>query len=174
MSEGLYGKKCPICGHVNDEFAMKCVKGCQGGLSRIAAQYHKVSKEEKVTIPSSEDKKRLDREPSTEECCCTVKMSTTITKIYPESNPALTMEIKDGDTIGRGGDINVSSLPRSEFISRKHATFILQKGKWFMRVEGKTNPTSVNLKLINSGGITELSDGDKIILGDTTFIFRSL
>jgi len=173
MNEVLYGKKCPKCKHVNDNLAMKCV-ACKEGLSRIKPQNHKVSKEEKATASSSENKKRLDQESSAEECRYTAKMSTAIAKIYPESNPALTLEIKDGDTIGREGDINMSSLPRSEFISRKHATFILQKGKWFLRAESKTNPTLVNLKLIGPGEITELSDGDKIIVADTAFIFRSL
>jgi hypothetical protein len=177
MSEGIKGKKCPKCGHINDEIAMICAKGCPGGLSRITPQYHgqdKIQQEGTAEIATPQDIVPQVQIATVERPQATIRMpSQPLPKLYCESNPDFAVEIKNGDIIGREGSINVTSFPRSEYISRKHATFIYQGNNWLLKVEGKTNPTMVNFKQLSSGEIAPLKDNDRITLADTTFIFRS-
>lgn len=173
MAEGIYGKKCPKCGHINDEFAMVCSKGCPGGLSRITAQYYKqdeTQEKDATVISAFQDIKPQVQSSTLEE---TIRIELPFPKLYCESNPNFVVEIKNGYVIGREGDINVTPLPRSGYISRRHATFLREENNWFLKAESKTNPTMVNFKQLNPGEIAPLKDNDRITLADTTFIFRS-
>ncbi|GFP19883.1 hypothetical protein HKBW3S03_01387 [Candidatus Hakubella thermalkaliphila] len=173
MSEGVYGKKCPVCGHINDEIAMVCANNCQVNMLRVTAQYHKVSEQEHLATSLGENKESSIQGSIPKKRQPTVKAIACVARIYPEFNPNLIIEIKDGDTIGREGDIDVSSLPRSEFISRKHATFILEGSSWHIRDNNSMNGTKINFKKLEPHQVVKLNDGDRISLADTTFIFKS-
>lgn len=176
MTEGIYGKKCPKCEHINEEFALACEK-CHKSLSRISARYHKSPEtevEEKTkTMPQTED---IQPQPSIpQKHQPTVRAEISQPKLRCETYP-FTANITDGAIIGREGTIDISSLPKSDCISRKHASFIFKDGDWYIRVctEPKIpkNKTKVNSEIIEPGQLRILKDGDKITLADTTFIFR--
>jgi len=80
-------------------------------------------------------------------------------------------------TIGRWnpdiGDIDESSQPdiklKSEHVSRRHATIISKKGRFYIEDLGSTNGTTINGKPVTSK--TELKSGDKIQVGDVVLEF---
>lgn len=161
MAEGIYGKKCPKCGHINDEFAMVCSRGCPGGFSRITAQYHE---QEGAGIVSAPIDIKL-------EVKSTIPAAAS-PKLYCKSTPDFVVEIKDGFVIGREGDIDVTPLAESRYISRRHAAFIRDGDNWLLRAESKTNPTTINYKRINFGEAKLLKDSDLIALSNITFVFK--
>jgi pSer/pThr/pTyr-binding forkhead associated (FHA) protein len=77
-------------------------------------------------------------------------------------------------------DIDLSKVPNAEHISRKHAKFTFESGKWFVSDLNSTN--GVFVKSNKSGKLaelsekiteqTELNDRDEVSFGDVTFIFK--
>ena len=73
-------------------------------------------------------------------------------------------------------EIDVSGLPGAEHISRKHAKFTFEKGKWFVSDLGSTNGV-----FIKRGGAAEfsprlvepaeLNSGDEVSFGNVVFLF---
>jgi pSer/pThr/pTyr-binding forkhead associated (FHA) protein len=76
-------------------------------------------------------------------------------------------------------DVDLSSLPGSEHISRQHAELYREtEGRWFVRDLGSTNGVFVRGSAEGSFGprITEprgLIDGDEISFGNSRFVFRT-
>lgn len=179
MDAGNLIKKCPKCGHNNKDTAMVCSK-CKTSLTRITPEYYKIPQQEepvKEPPPSSPEEHHSKTSPGKGG---TILLKAIAPKLSCESYPGFEVEIQDGYVIGREGDIDVTVLPRSKFISRKHASFIKQGEIWYLRdefpadpIEGK-NATKVNLKTLKPGDTEPLKDNDKIVLADTVFIFRCL
>ena len=90
-----------------------------------------------------------------------------------ESHPHFWANIKDGDVIGREGQIDPTGLQNSQRISRKHATFLKINGQWNLRAENTTWPTKIGMNKLEPGETAPLKDGSYIVLADTVFIFRS-
>jgi hypothetical protein len=74
-------------------------------------------------------------------------------------------------------DIDLSRLPGAEHISRKHAKFTFENGKWFISDTGSTN--GVFVKVGNASEfssrisqLTEVNNGDQISIGDMIFLFN--
>jgi pSer/pThr/pTyr-binding forkhead associated (FHA) protein len=190
MAEGIWGKQCPRCGHINDRDAMVCSKGCPGGLSRIPAKYHQQEQIQQIDMMerglmygSKAEVQDLRDTPSSSPDMEThsqtlggpketIRLTSLPPKLYSQSSPDFIVEIKDGYVVGREGDIDITSLPRSEYISRKHATFIHRGGNWFLRAESLTNSTRINFERLDPGKEQALKDNDLIVLADTTFIFK--
>ncbi len=173
MAEVIYGKKCPICGHINPDKAAECEKKC-GSLLRVSAQYYKqeeIQEEDRQEIVPQHIQPQAQLPPP-EKHEAIIRMPSISPKLYCEFNPNFIVEIKNGDVIGREGNIDVTPLPRSQYISRRHAIFIQQGSNWFLRAESRTNPTIVNFRRLNPGEMEPLKDNDRITLADTTFIFR--
>lgn len=176
MTERTYGKKCPKCEYINEEFASACEK-CHKSLSRISAQYHKLPEaqpmEETKIKPQTKDIQPQPSIPQNHQP--TIRAEISHPKLQCETYP-FTANITNGATIGREGTIDISSLPRSKYISNEHASFIFKDGDWYIRVctEPKIpeNKTKVNSEIIEPGQSEILKDGDKITLADTVFIFR--
>jgi uncharacterized Zn finger protein (UPF0148 family) len=179
MDEGQLIKKCPKCGYINKDTAMVCTD-CRASLTRINPEYYKPQRqEEAVKEPeaSAPSDKSQHHEVAQKEDK-TVRLNATYPKLIYESNQNFIAEIRDGSVVGRDGDINVSSLPRSQFISGRHATFIKRGDRWYLRNEPPTqdwgkNATRINLTDIPYGEMRPLNDYDRITLADTVFIFRS-
>ncbi len=77
-----------------------------------------------------------------------------------------------GREIRKPGDVDLSSVPQSDYISRQHATFLLQGNRWFVRAEKTTNGTWLNEVSLPPGQLQEIKPQDKLRLGMTTFTFR--
>jgi hypothetical protein len=76
--------------------------------------------------------------------------------------------------VGRSKDceINISTFPNSEFVSRKHCRIYYDQnsGSWYIEDLKSTNGTFVNNKRVLSPTI--LDDNDKIKLGTIEFVFK--
>ncbi len=74
-------------------------------------------------------------------------------------------------------DIDLSGFSGDEHISRKHAKFTFENGKWFVSDAGSTNGVFVKSASAKefSSRITEpveLNNGDEVSLGNMVFIFN--
>lgn len=58
-------------------------------------------------------------------------------------------------------------------VSRPHARLLRQDGRWYITDLGSSNGTSINHASIQPNDEHILNDGDTIILGGTTLLFRS-
>jgi hypothetical protein len=74
--------------------------------------------------------------------------------------------VYDGFVIGRGSSANLPLTDQS--VSVQHARLRYAQGTWFIQ-DQSTNGTFVNEKPIDA---TRLNPGDRIRIGDTTFVFR--
>jgi pSer/pThr/pTyr-binding forkhead associated (FHA) protein len=150
-----FGKKCPNCGFINDEFA-SCCRKCQESLFGVSPEHFEEAKcEEKVEEPSQ-----------------TQVFKEKTPKIICKDNQAFSFCVKDGDILGREGTINVSNLPDAQYISRQHAVFRLFEGRWYLEVLSKTNPTRINNELVPPGARKAINNGDEITIAKTVFIFK--
>ncbi|MDZ7276634.1 MAG: FHA domain-containing protein [candidate division KSB1 bacterium] len=77
-----------------------------------------------------------------------------------------------GREIQKPGDVDVSAVPNSDYISRRHVTFLLQGTRWLVRPERTTNGTWLNEELLPEGQPREIKANDKLRLGMVTFTFR--
>ena len=92
-------------------------------------------------------------------------------RVVSQKNPAVACEIRDGDVMGRYGDISTAVL-NNTFVSGRHVSFHLQGGMWYVRDEGSKNGTRVGLRSLEPGENIPLKDGDVIVLADEVFIFK--
>jgi len=92
-------------------------------------------------------------------------------EVYLEEKPEFRFPLLDGLTIGRDGDINVSHIEGSKYVSRVHATFIREGDSWYIRDEKSRNCTYVNSVKVEPGEKRALKDEDLISLGYLSFIF---
>lgn len=77
--------------------------------------------------------------------------------------------VTPGQSIGRKGADIVWDDPK---ISRMHARITLEDGKFYLWDFGTANGTFVNDERIRAA--TEIQENDKIKLGDTLFVFKTL
>src|SRR5512143_125485 len=93
-------------------------------------------------------------------------------EVYLEDDPGFRFALLDGLTIGREGDINVSGLPGSKYVSRIHATFLKEGNAWYVRDENSKNSTFLNSVRLEPGAKVKLKDEDLISFGFMSFVFR--
>ncbi len=77
---------------------------------------------------------------------------------------------REENTIGRLATAQVCTDERDDGISREHAQIIHREGLFGIKPLTEKNPTYLNDEMVESGA--SLSDGDKIRLGNSTFLFR--
>ena len=166
-------KECPGCGHINDQFAWYCVNpDCKSSLITVEAKESsrmQVSSDE-IFNPGNESVPG-SFEPSLAPITDRLELVEAFL-ICPEQ-PSMNFKINGGDIVGREGEVNITTLKRSNYISRQHARFFLSEGKWQLQNLSKTNLTLVNGQVIPVGKKQSLSNDDEIVLANTTFIFRS-
>ena len=161
----------PMCGLVCDQYAMWCANPeCKASLRDIPAvdllDTHQSPLEEKLEhldneiIGSSENSSKL----------VTKSLGARLECI---DQPSSFFQIYDGSIAGRAGDIDVSMLRRSNYISRKHVRFVQVEQNWQIENLSRTNPTLVNNVSIPVHGLYKLSGGEVITLADTEFIFKN-
>ena len=163
----------PMCGLVCDQYAMWCANPeCKASLRDIPAVDHPV----KDDAPSEEMPDFSDNEvsaPPRESMAMTTQILRARLECLDE--PSMRFAVYNGNIAGRNGEIDLTPLSRSKYISRKHARFenFGQEG-WQIVNLSQTNPTLVNGQPIPVGGKSTLSGGEEITLADTRFIFRSM
>ncbi|MCG3156474.1 MAG: hypothetical protein DKINENOH_03098 [bacterium] len=77
-----------------------------------------------------------------------------------------------GREVRKTGDVDVTSVPNSDYVSRQHVTFLLQSSRWLVRPERTMNGTWLNEELLPEGQPREIKTNDKLRLGMVTFTFR--
>ena len=102
-------KYCPVCGTENSRYAAYCASCGDADLSTVPVE-SRCSSAMKVVLESVD-------------------------------NPGLAFAVSDGQTVGRTdcADIVLTGIPDLDAISRKHALFQKQGGRWFVRHVGETN-----------------------------------
>lgn len=75
-------------------------------------------------------------------------------------------------------DIDMSSVPDADYISRRHAEFFERDGQWYVVDLGSTNGTELyprggNPTRLSVNVETPINDGDEIVLGRPRFVFRT-
>ncbi len=151
-------KVCPSCERDNDEFATFCV-GCKLNLMHVQA-----------TSRSTE----LVNEPVAVSATVCPASSGHIARLECTTCSGFIRKVHPGQTAGRQGEVDLSPLPGSGYISRRHARFdIDDKGRWMLVNLTDTTYTYVNSKKIQPEEQRVIEDGDHIVLGNTEFIFRT-
>lgn len=75
--------------------------------------------------------------------------------------------LRDRDTLGRGTTCQIRVSERQ--VSRQHALFRKAEGAWYVQDQDSASGTFVNDQNVRA---TQLRDGDRIRVGQTTFIFK--
>jgi hypothetical protein len=105
----------------------------------------------------------------------TLKLDNNLTEQFFDLNSE-SMIIGRFDQSTGNVDIDLGKLPGAEHISRKHAKFTFENGKWFIEDINSTNGVFVkagNVSEFSSriSKLTELRNGEQISVGDIIFLF---
>ena len=104
----------------------------------------------------------------------TQALPTTAAELVAVEPPGLRFRLAGGDTVGRGAGVDLSPLPRSAYISRRHARFICEGGRWYVEDLGSTGGTFIAGVRLTPGVRHELIDGGAVTLANSSFTFRLL
>lgn len=161
-------KRCPQCNFANDQYAFLCSNPeCRESLMNVAPEAvlikDQVPNKKEGTLPQEIDKpgKSLDG--------VTKRLEPMLASVNQKE---FVFSVRHMGVVGREGDINVSCLENSNYISRKHAMFFFSGAGWQLEVLTDTNPTYINGVLVPKGFKHSIKDGDKITLANSSFIFR--
>lgn len=128
-------KICPSCGFKNPEEEIVCKK-CMTDLTGVEIVQDDNVPEEK-----------------------TVATTNYITLV----GEGFSIVVRDGDVVGRQG-MGAENLKNFKTVSRKHARFSKDGGRWFIEDLNSTNGTFVNDQLVPPNQKREINDGDTIKL----------
>ena len=104
----------------------------------------------------------------------TQALPTTAAELVAVEPPGLRFRLAGSDTVGRGAGVDLSPLPRSAYISRRHARFICEGGRWYVEDLGSTGGTFIAGVRLTPGVRHELIDGGAVTLANSSFTFRLL
>lgn len=176
-------KKCPKCTFINDEYAIFCTNPeCKESLMNVTAvSAESLQKNEPEVRGTGDPVTATETATNNESAPGNVKNSKTVRLSHSPSaqleclsQPGFTFKVIDQGIIGRQGNIDVSCLDKCISISRKHAQFIYKEGKWYLQHLSKTNETMVNNFRVPERKLEILSDGDRITLANTSFLFKAM
>lgn len=91
---------------------------------------------------------------------------------FPENQPTILLGKANNN---HPPDVDLSTLPDAEIISRQHARIHIETEKYYIEDLGSSNGTYVNNTSVAKGERQEISSGDVIALGKedkVTFIFK--
>lgn len=159
-------KKCRNCGAICDQYASFC-DSCRESLMNVEAE--EIADEwTELNIEEELEKKSEDNEVDSE---VTLRLPPQ-PRLECLTQPGFIFEINDGTIIGRDGDVDISSLYNSDYISGKHAAFHFNNGNWYIEDLKSTNGTLVNQVRLREHQKQIIYERDKITLANVTFIFR--
>ena len=172
------GKICPQCGASNNEYAIYCTNPrCRGTLMNVDPVEVEDAPPPPAWNKGPEGGKKAGGEVGEDITTRPLIRPTEVLTTRPArleyiGSPAYEFKVQDGDTVGRAGDVNVSALERSRYISGQHASFHLNRGVWYLKSLSQTNKTYLNGEEVPRGSSRELADGDVITMANTNFTFR--
>ena len=177
MSEAT--RKCPYCDAPNKINAIFCI-ACQESLmdfgfpllSDDARQAVEVTSSPKLSVEAKESALAKEEPVSEPEVPHHVVLEMATAWLSCISQPEFIFELHSGNVVGRKGDTDVSSLESSYFISREHARFYFQEGRWQVENLSQTNGTYVNGIVVPRGSRQGVIHGDKVTLGNKMFLFQ--
>lgn len=168
-------KTCPYCQHENHAQEFICEK-CGEDISRVkAASKEPVPAEATSTAPQAAPSPQAGT-PSRPQPEPTRRAPVSTAQLVCEQANLPPFTIMPNTTIGREirkpGDVDLSQAPNSDYVSRQHATFMLQGTRWFVRPERTMNGTWLNEEQLPEGQLREIRNNDRLRLGMATFIFK--
>jgi hypothetical protein len=160
-------KICPSCGGENELYARNCKeKRCRQSLANVNA----VQLEQAVEPPPPSINLAYDASQSGPQPTAVIPALGRLEMTEP---PHLLIEVTGSGNLGRGAETDLSCIPRAEHISRHHAQIVRQGGGHKIVAFSSTSGTFVQGRKIEPNQPTPISDGTKITLGNSTFVFRS-
>ncbi len=156
-------KYCPHCDAPNKAHALYCSE-CMAGLLTFDNPVAEPPEEAKPAVAPGENEAEVPVMPPVN--------SEPAASLECLSQPEFVFPVRDDSLVGRQGDVNVSPLERSIYIAREHARFLFRDGKWLLDHLSQTSHTYVNGIEVPGGSPQVIRDGDKITLGNTSFLFR--
>ncbi|MCW3488702.1 FHA domain-containing protein [Dethiobacter alkaliphilus] len=156
-------KYCPHCDAPNKGHALYCSE-CMAGLMTFDSPLEELAENKEPAVDARENKAEVP--------VILPDMSEPLASLKCISQPEFVFPVRDNSLLGRQGDINVSPLERSIYISREHARFRFREGKWLLDHLSRNSHTYVNGIEVPGGSPQVICDGDKITLGNTSFLFR--
>lgn len=76
------------------------------------------------------------------------------------------------NAVGRSSSATIKLIQDSK-VSSQHATILFRDNKFYLQDNMASNPTTINDNEVMPGQTVPLKDGDVILFGDNTFLFRS-
>jgi hypothetical protein len=161
-------KKCPQCGHNNNWLSDVCAN-CSTSLENVAvvALDEEISKQSGVV--GKDEAKAPDVAQRTAE---TFRLSSASAQLESMNPSGLRFTLSGTAVLGRGADIDLTCLPESTAISRRHSKVTLETGKWYIEDLDSANGTFVNGMKLQPNLRHEIESGTKIALGNVHFIFK--
>lgn len=137
-------KTCPTCGTANDPAEMMCGR-CLGDISGIAPV--DAAPPEPLASPASPGRTVIERAPR-------------LTLVAPDGRK---IEVAPGSTVGRGF-AGRELLEPVATVSRGHARFHHDAGRWFVEDLGAMNGTFLDGRRLEAGKREGVSDGQTLAL----------
>jgi pSer/pThr/pTyr-binding forkhead associated (FHA) protein len=156
---------CPNCGRSNAEYADWCAH-CPTSLDRVTA----VPIQSGSSMPPAASAELPSPVPSSP--ARTKRLPSGQAELHSMDVPALTFHVSPGVTVGRGGEVDLSSVPRSDYISQRHARIDVENDAWCLEDLGSPNRSYVNGRPVPEHQKTGIADGDTITLANSSFVFR--
>ncbi|GAB1354414.1 hypothetical protein MASR1M12_31520 [Erysipelotrichia bacterium] len=142
-------KICPVCNIENEPSELFCIK-CMADISAVQSGPAQAAKDElepsKTGLAEAHKKKQNEPMPSHG-----------LFLIFQGKKLA----VLNGDVFGRtskGKEI----LKQFPGVSREHAEFIFQNGRWFVKDHGSSNGTFLNAERIPELQLFEIKSGDRL------------
>lgn len=183
-------KVCPVCGEHNPPTMLECLK-CEADLSsiRVVDEMTEKAIEEKESTISTENGTvangrmvRICEECGTknpmpmrkcsqcgEDISYIVAVSDSLDEeihyVLASLDDDFVFELIDKNTIVGRENAMQDYLSVKSYVSRKHAEFLLENGKVFLKNYSHTNYSFINNEKVLSEDFVELHDGDVIGLG---------
>lgn len=157
---GTHLKECPQCHQiVISNFCSKCGK----------PTFERKENNESVEIknqnnnPQNDTKTAVDNKTNQE---TEIIITAPTLKLQHEG---ITLNISDGDILGRTTGAHVVALSGFRVISSKHAKIELKNKEWFITDLHSTNHTFLNGHIIDSDKPSQINDSDIITLANVDF-----
>ena len=164
-------KKCPQCGHNNFELADVCAN-CPTSLENVGAVAIDEELSKQSAVADKEEPKVSGAPEAPQKAAETFRLSPACAELESMNPSGLRFPLSAASVLGRGADIDLTCLPDSEAISRRHAKVTLESGKWYIEDLNSANGTFVNGKKLSPNLRHEIVSGMRVALGNIHFNFK--
>jgi pSer/pThr/pTyr-binding forkhead associated (FHA) protein len=116
------------------------------------------------TAPEEPDATR----PAPTEACVAPLVSEARAELRVAGDRDYKFVLTAGAIVGRGADVDITTIPDSNYTSRRHARFYVAAGEWWIEPMG-SRPTLVGGRRVAAP--QQIASGDTITLGGVSFVF---